>query len=288
MLRVLLSPRLIGLHLLALVATTAAGWLGLWQYDAWQTTRDTQAISLADAPPKPLETVMTSDDPYPGNAVGQPVSFAGQWVGEATLLLADRELGGRSGYWVVTPAAVCRDRCDTRPAVPVVRGWVPRRSDLPVAPTGRVRVTGWLQPPEGSGIPDPNPRDDVLAELRIADVLQRVDQDLFGAYVIAETMSSTTKGTDAAAGLESVTPASLPEPERFTALRNLLYAFEWWVFGVFALFLWWRWCTDVVRAGHSKSASQSGSQSAFPSGPGSGSWPRRAEDPTAAEVASNS
>ena len=33
-----------------------------------------------------------------------------------------------------------------------------------------------------------------------------------------------------------MTPASLPKAETFTALRNLLYAFEWWVFGGFAVY----------------------------------------------------
>ena len=44
-----------------------------------------------------------------------------------------------------------------------------------------------------------------------------------------------------------MTPASLPKAETFTALRNLLYAIEWWVFGGFAVFLWWRWCRDELE-----------------------------------------
>ena len=36
---------------------------------------------------------------------------------------------------------------------------------------------------------------------------------------------------------------------RFTALRNLLYAVEWWVFGAFAAFIWWRWVRDQQAAG---------------------------------------
>jgi surfeit locus 1 family protein len=43
-----------------------------------------------------------------------------------------------------------------------------------------------------------------------------------------------------------VTPDSLPKPSSFTALRNLLYALEWWGFGGFAVFLWWRWYRDEV------------------------------------------
>jgi len=32
----------------------------------------------------------------------------------------------------------------------------------------------------------------------------------------------------------------------FTSVRNFLYALEWWVFGGFAVYLWWRWCRDEV------------------------------------------
>ena len=127
----------------------------------------------------------------------------------------------------------------------VVRGWSAEAEDPGPAPAEAVDLAGWLQPPEGSGTPDPDPTDDVLPEVRIADAIQRVDQDLYGAYVIAEpTPTGSIDGTD---NLATVSPASLPEPSTFTALRNLLYAIEWWVFGGFALFIWWRWCTDEVR-----------------------------------------
>ena len=29
-------------------------------------------------------------------------------------------------------------------------------------------------------------------------------------------------------------------------VRNLLYAVEWWVFGAFAAFIWWRWRRDAT------------------------------------------
>jgi surfeit locus 1 family protein len=249
--RVLLSPRMIGLHLLALVATTAAVWLGLWQYDAWQTRRELAASDLAGAAPKPLDTVMSADDPFPGDAIGQPVELTGVWVAESTFYVAGRQTAGGTGFWVVTPVAVCETSCDPRnAAMPVVRGWTPRTQDAPAAPTGEVELTGWLQPAEGTGRPDANPNDDVLQELRIADAIQQVDQDLYGAYVIAEQDSS-----GGMSGLEPVTPDSLPEPETFTAVRNLLYAVEWWVFGVFALFVWWRWCSDEVSAGSASGSS---------------------------------
>ena len=47
------------------------------------------------------------------------------------------------------------------------------------------------------------------------------------------------------AGLERAELDSLPRVSRFTAVRNLLYALEWWIFGGFAVFVWWRWRQDV-------------------------------------------
>jgi len=258
-LRPLLAPRLLGLHALAIVATTAAVLLGIWQYGAWQIHREDKTASLANVAPRPLQSVMSSDDPFPGRDVGRPVSFSGRWLPRATVYVADRLQNGRRGVWAVTPVAVCRvgqaaAGCSKAPAMLVVRGWASSVRDVPAAPTGAVGVTGWLQPGDGSGLTDPNPNDDVIPEVRIADAIQHVDQDLYGAYVIGDVVStssttrgpgSTTRGTEA--GLEAVTTASLPQAPAYTGLRNLLYAIEWWVFGGFAAFLWWRWCRDELQ-----------------------------------------
>ena len=251
MLRPLLAPRLLGLHALAIVATTAAVLLGLWQYGAWQIHREDKAASLANVAARPLQSVMSSDDPFPGRDIGRPVSFSGRWLPRSTVYVADRLQNGRRGIWAVTPVAVCRAGqpaagCAKAPAMLVVRGWAPLVRDVPAPPTGAVAVTGWLQPGEGSGLTDPNPNDDVIPEVRIADAIQHMEQDLYGAYVIADVVStgSTTRGDGSTRGLEAVTPASLPKAPAYTGLRNLLYAIEWWVFGGFAAFLWWRWCRD--------------------------------------------
>jgi hypothetical protein len=159
----------------------------------------------------------------------------------------------------------------------VVRGWAPSVADVPPAPTGTVDVTGWLQPGEGSGLTDPDPTDDVLPEMRIADAIQHVDQDLYGGYVIASGVVSTsstsreTGSTGREAGLRPVTPASLPEADTFTALRNLLYAFEWWVFGGFAVYIWWRWCRDELER---QRIEEEGPDAPADDGPGTGSDPR--------------
>lgn len=242
-LRPLLAPRMLGLHVLAVLAVTAATLLGLWQYHAWQIHREDRTLALATAPAKPLQDVISADAAFPGDAVGQPVSFSGRWLTHDTFYVSDRPLDGRTGFWVVTPLAVCPGgSCADASALLVVRGWS-TRPDGPQPPSGPIALTGWLQPPEGAGITDQDRTDDVLPELRMADAVQRVDRDLYGAYVIADRMSPSV------GGLQPVTPESLPEPSSFTGLRNLLYALEWWLFGGFAVFIWVRWCTDEVRGG---------------------------------------
>ena len=177
--------------------------------------------------------------PWSGGAyrVGQPVLVPGEWVPAGTVYVSGREHDGSAGYWAVTPVSVAGGDA----AIPVVRGWTPTVEEAPEPPVGAATVEGWLQPGEGTGEMDDDPGDDVLPQLRLADVIQHVDQDLYGAYGVA---------TEAGEGLEPADLASLPDVGRFTALRNLLYALEWWVFGGFAVFVWWRYLRDEQeRAG---------------------------------------
>ena len=230
------APRFWAVHVLMLVAVTVAALLGWWQLDAWQDRRAAEAADLTNAQPLPLADVMGPDDPFPGDSVGRPVVVEGTWVADATVLVSGREHEGRDGYWVVTPLAVPGPG---DPALPIVRGWVPTPDDVPTDPTGEAREVAWLQPPEGSsGVTDDDPDDDVIPQVRIADLIQHVDQDLYGAYGVA---------TEAPEGIEPADLQALPDAGRFTALRNLLYALEWWVFGGFAVFVWWRYLGDTVR-----------------------------------------
>jgi cytochrome oxidase assembly protein ShyY1 len=234
---------MLGLHAVAVVALAAAVALGMWQYDVWHRARQDRSHALVHAAPKPLSAVMSPDQAFPGRAVGQPVRLSGVWLPRSTLYVSGRTRAGHRGVWAVTPVAVCPSgrSCGTAPAMLVVRGWAPSVRAAPAAPSGRVRVTGWLQPGEGSGVVDPHPADDVLPELQVAAAVQHVPRDLYGAYVIARTTAPSTAGR-----LAAVPPPTLPKPTVFTSLRNLLYALQWWVFGGFAVYLWWRWCRDEV------------------------------------------
>jgi cytochrome oxidase assembly protein ShyY1 len=220
---------MIALHVVAVAVIAAGVLLGLWQYGVWQQGREQGSVARADAKPLPLDDVMTSDAAFPRDGVGQPVRFAGRWLPDSTLYVAGQTSRGRTGVWAVTPVAVCgvERACSDAPAVLVVRGWAPSRTQARPAPHGATTVTGWLQPGEGSSSP-----------LSVVAQLQRMNRDLYGGYVIAKTPRQP--------GLAAVTPANLPRPDPSTKLRNLLYALEWWVFAGFAGYAWWRWCRDEV------------------------------------------
>ena len=239
--RALLTPRLLAAHVVALACVASAGLLGYWQYDAWGERRAAERADLTERDPVPLAEVMGSDDPFPGERVGQPVTVRGTWLPDATVYVSGRERGGTDGFWVVTP--LTSGDADA-PALPVVRGWVADVDAAPEPPIGAAELVAWLQPTEGSREPDPDPADDVLPQVRTADLIQHVDQDLYGAYAVVDPDATATN--PGSTGLERADLEQLPEVGRFTALRNLLYALEWWVFGGFTAFIWWRYVRDVT------------------------------------------
>ncbi|WP_082748136.1 SURF1 family protein [Nocardioides jensenii] len=247
----LLRPKYWGFHLLALVLVGIACGLGVWQLNAWQAHRAAEARDLTRIEPEQLTDVIGADDPFPGRKVGQPVVVRGSWVPQSTLFVSGREHDGDQGYWVMTPVAI--DGQDGA-ALLVVRGWTPDVDDAPPAPSGATAFVAWLQPTEGTGQVDDDPDDDVLPQVRMADALQHVDQDLYGAYaVVANDVADgdwphgDTAVNDGTEGLAAASLDQLPEVGRTTALRNLLYAIEWWVFGLFAGFIWWRWVSDETE-----------------------------------------
>ena len=248
-LRLLVRPSMFLLHLPAVAAVVVAVLLGSWQLGAWQEHRQDRSATLADAAPVPLGDVLGPDDVFPADGVGRPVELTGEWLSDSFVYVADRTLEGRNGFWMVVPVLTCGTSgagCDQPAAIPVVTGWTPTMDpavdDAAEPPTGTVELTGWLQPGEGAEDPDGDPADRVLASLRIAELSQRVDADLYGGYVILESPA------DVRGGLSAVTPDSLPEAPTSTGLRNLLYGVEWWLFAGFAVFLWWRWTKDEVEA----------------------------------------
>lgn len=239
----LLRRRYWGGHLLLLAALVACAALSYWQFGVWSANRATEARNLTHARPVPLPRTLGPDAPLAGDDLGRPVTVTGTWMGDQTMYVSGRprqvraggaaSSAGRPGYWVVTPVRVAGAHGS---ALPVVRGWSPRPQAPPVS--GAVRLIAWLQAGEGDSAPDPKPGDRIISAVRIPSMTGLVDADLYSAYAIAE---------HATPGLVRVPPDAVPQVSGTTSLRNLLYGFQWIVFGGFAVVVWWRWCRDELE-----------------------------------------
>ena len=230
------------LHVLLVVALLGTGLMGWWQLDVWRAERAENASARLAGPPVPLGDILGPDEAPANEDLGVPVVAAGRYLAaEQQFLVAGREAAGLDGYWVLSPLVVDA----TGSVVLVVRGWTEDGSSLPPVPAGPVRETGVLQPgEEGSGVLSPGR---VVDAVRIPALAGETDRDLYGAYLLR----TAGQPGDPATGLRPVSPPS-PDPSWSTGLRNLAYAAQWWLFGAFALFMWWRMCVDRLagaRAG---------------------------------------
>jgi len=227
-----LAPRAWGVHLLVLLAVAAAGWLGWWQLGAWQAHRDAARQDLTHQTPIPLARALGPDAPLTGDHLGQPVTVQGTWLDEQVVVRRPH------GYWAVGFLTTGNGS-----AIPVVLGW----QATPTLPSQQAGppdgITGWLQPSQDSAGGDVNGA--VLPALRIADLAQRVDVDLYGAYVLADQDAS---GQDVPwLGLRQAHLDQPPSAGGWAGLRNLFYGVEWWFFAGFAIFLWIKWMRDETR-----------------------------------------
>lgn len=133
------SRALILLAALGLMALTAR--LGVWQLDRARQKLDLQAAIEQQAGLPPLATAeLARTEPEARAQWHRPVRLQGQWLHAHTVFLDNRQMGGRPGFFVLTPLLLA-----TGDAVIVQRGWVPRdaldRTRLPALP----QATGPLQ-----------------------------------------------------------------------------------------------------------------------------------------------
>ncbi|MFC9325108.1 SURF1 family protein [Kitasatospora sp. NPDC057015] len=240
MYRFLLTPRWLSSTVLALVAVAVCLWLGSWQLgrfeDRVSAHRDGAVASAAPpGPAEPLGGVLTEAAPQVGTTtVGRTVSATGSFDAAHQLLVPNRVVDGRQGYYVLTPLRTADGR-----TVAVVRGWAagPPAAEVPAPPAGEVTVTGRLQAGESSGsngavaggLPPGQ-----LGTISRATLLNMLPYDgWYDGWVAADSAPS---------GL-GVVPTVQPQGGDGLSLRafqNLGYTLEWFVFGGFVVFMWFR------------------------------------------------
>jgi surfeit locus 1 family protein len=237
--RAAILRRLLGVTALALVLVAgmlALGWWQLSRYDASQQAASAQARAAAvSAAPVPLTSVLRADQAFPADGVGRKVSLTGRYGSPVDqFLVRGHRLGGRVGYWVLTPLRVGRS------AILVVRGWVPGPDAAPPIPSGRVHVTGWLEPPQAAPVGPPTGpvrATRVISDISTAVLVARVPYDLYSGYVVLSAQVPPDP---------LLAKAALPRPPASSAAgwRNLAYAGQWLLFAGFVVFMWWRFVRE--------------------------------------------
>lgn len=241
-LRTATTPRMLLLLLLLLGAAAVCAGLGMWQLDRAQergaANERAREAALAQAPTDPLSQVLDPQTAFSGDLVGRKVTTTGRF-GADELLVAGRALDGVTGYLVLTPL---RTQEAGEPVLAVVRGWVadPQAAQaLDPAPSGTVRVTGYLQSGEAGG--DGGLLEGQVDAVSPAELVNRWGGPIYSGYlVLAEVEPAQDPG------LALLPPPTVPGGG--LNLQNLAYALQWWIFGGFAVLLWARLVRDETRA----------------------------------------
>lgn len=248
MLKTALQPRWLPLHVLMVAAVVTCVLLGGWQLGSARqsdsaTSEHAGSVEAGsvDAAPAELTAVISPRQTFPGDSSNRPVTARGRYDAQAQLLVAGRELEGRTGYWLLTPLLV------GDAAVPVVRGWVASAQDPAAArdavPSGEVEVTGRLLASEPTSAFRPAGATELPAGQLVAvdtvELVNRWPYPLYNAFVV---LTAQEPGSDVAA-----VPPPPDRPGGQLSLRNLAYGAQWWIFGGFTVFLWWRILRDAAN-----------------------------------------
>ncbi len=219
------SRWLVGHLLVVLFSLTFVG-LGLWQLDR----HDQQRVANALLEEK-LATAPTDLDTFRGSTadlLSTRVIVAGTYDYSRQLERRPRSLNGRVGFDAVTPLVTSSD------TILVNRGFIPDENQPTGVPTysGRLTVTGWLRPSQGTSSLGPqNPDDGVLstiARIDIARLAPQFEEGLFGFYI------DLVGELPAAGGI----PTLVPKPPSLTNRPNFLYAIQWFAFTAIASIGW--------------------------------------------------
>lgn len=235
----LLAPRSLALLLVALLL--AGVFAALAQ---WQVSRAVEAGRVVQRPTErvaPLTRVAAPALQQTEASVGQSVEASGRLVPADTVVVGNRLNDGDRGWWVVGHAVV-DDPAGAQLAVAL--GWAPDREAAEraaavaraTAPTdaplrGRYVDSDAAEPTTGG-----SPRE--LVGVSTARLVNLWDPSLTGP--VYEGILTLGR---APAGLTTIySPA--PQEQVELNLLNILYAAEWVLFAVFALYIWYRLVRD--------------------------------------------
>ncbi|ALX26627.1 MULTISPECIES: SURF1 family protein [Bordetella] len=232
---------LAALLLLGIAAAILAS-LGRWQLHRADERRAVLAAIEGGRALAPL--ALAPDTPAPQLTAWRAASAEGQWLPQFSVLLENRNHGGRPGYWLATPLRLHAGGA----AVLVLRGWLPRALgagqtlSVPAPPAGPQAVTGELMPrvprlfelwsfgdARAGKLPDTLPASGALPP-----VVQNLQLDDYarasGLTLLPTVLMQTGEHNDGLA-------RDWPQPS-VDYNQNIGYAMQWFAFAGIAAIAW--------------------------------------------------
>lgn len=241
MIRTALRPGWLALLALLVVVVVSFYQLGMWQLGVSSNKAARElAATQAARPTEPLSTVTGPHEPFPAYGAGMPVSVEGEYDASLQFLVPDRLLEGAQGYWVVTPLRT--DDSGESALLPVVRGFVtdPEDADRPDAVAG-LRLTGTLAPSESDITTGSLPAGHRGA-IDSADLVNLWDEPIYNGFLFLVDEAPPVTSTDVMRVPPPVFGESGIDP------RNVGYALQWFVFALFAVYMYYRFLRQATQA----------------------------------------
>ncbi len=225
--RVARRPKWIAALVLALVVAGVFAFLGQWQLE--RSIAEATVIERDTENTVPLASIATPQSVITTDASGRMVSVMCSFVEGDDVVITNRPTGSGTGSWLVRH---CRTPEGASLAVAV--GWSPER----ITPS---EIADSATPLVGRYVPTESPqqsdfRGGARSAIAVPELLNLWANPgpVYGGYLVAAGAPEglLTIGTQA------------PVTERQLNWLNLFYAAEWAIFGVFALYLWYRLVKD--------------------------------------------
>ena len=251
---------LLGISVVILVS------LGQWQLRRADERRAILAAIEAGRKQAPLP--LSAATPAHEMAPWRVAEASGQWLPQFSVLLDNRNLDGKPGYWLATPLLLDGG---SRQALLVLRGWIPRvmqgQPEVPATPPGEQAVRGELSArvprlfelwslggDAKSGLPATLP-----APGGVVPQVQNLELDAYaqatGLKLLPTVLSQFGDGRH-----DDGLVHDWPQPS-VDFQKNTFYAVQWFSFALFAAIAWL-----VVMAGALKRMRQRQREQAGPGG----------------------
>lgn len=232
MVRFLLTPRWILLHLVTAAIVVGFVALGWWQLGVY---RDSEARQeLRDLPAVPITELATPGREL-GAAAERAVVATGTYLVDQPLLVPARVHQSVLGSYTVALL-----RTSNGAVLVILRGWVDEPDDPGTRPPdGTVTVTGHMLPPESAadaaapGATLPVGQVGFVAPRPVSEATGLAERSLYAGYLLVDDEEPSAATPPERLELGVVEPIRDVNP-----WQNLSYWAQWWIFAAAALIFW--------------------------------------------------